>query len=269
VSYSALSFLPAIAAASVQITEVMYDASGSDDGHEWVEVTNEGSAPVDISKYKFAEGGTNHALKLISGTATLAPATSAIIADDAQTFKTDWPAFNGTLFDSTFNLSNAGETLALKNASSSVEDVISYSSSMGASGDGGSLHRQGGTFIAALPNPGVYPGDIKAVPIVEKPVITKSAPSAAIKNKSTKTTSSSSYAGTKQTAATAYVADFSPQVVSPAYTIPSLYLWLSGLAALIGLGVAGALYARVESARYHVFSKETKESKDEFQIVEN
>ena len=44
--------LPLFAYASIEITEIMYDAPGADTGREWVEVTNTGVSPADISNYK-------------------------------------------------------------------------------------------------------------------------------------------------------------------------------------------------------------------------
>ena len=49
-----------VAHASVTINEIMYDLEGADTGREWVEVHNSGSEAVDLLKWKFVEGGTNH-----------------------------------------------------------------------------------------------------------------------------------------------------------------------------------------------------------------
>src|SRR3989344_4319339 len=47
--------LPASVAASVQITELMYDLEGADNGFEWVEITNTGSTAVDVGKWRLFE----------------------------------------------------------------------------------------------------------------------------------------------------------------------------------------------------------------------
>src|SRR3989338_2889840 len=107
-------FFPAFAHASVVFTEIMYDVSGTDTGREWVEITNTGTVSVDVSWYKFFEANTNHALVLISSSGTLQAGSSAVIADDATKFKIDWPSYAGTLFDSSFSLSNTGESIALR-----------------------------------------------------------------------------------------------------------------------------------------------------------
>src|SRR5690348_11665056 len=88
-AYLALVGLPASAFASVEITEVMYDAPGADSGHEWLEATNLGASEVDLSGYKLFEGNTNHALALQSGEATLAAGASAILVEDPAKFAAD------------------------------------------------------------------------------------------------------------------------------------------------------------------------------------
>ncbi len=142
--------------ASVQITEIMYDVSGSDSGREWVEIVNLGPGAVDASAFKFFEANTNHALTLVSGSAVLQPQVSAVIVEDEVKFLVDWPSFHGAVFKSSFSLSNTGESVAIKDATLSVLDSVTYDSSMGAAGDGNSLRRSGIMFVAGAPDPGVF-----------------------------------------------------------------------------------------------------------------
>lgn len=147
---------PALAHATVNITEIMYDLSGTDTGREWVEITNTGNSAVDVSGYKFFEANVNHSLTLVAGTGTLAAGSSAIIADDATKFKIDWPSYSGILFDSSFSLSNTGESLALKDDALTVLDSASYDPSLGATGDGNTLQWNGSAFAPAAPTLGTY-----------------------------------------------------------------------------------------------------------------
>src|SRR3569623_180569 len=149
--------LPSFVFAQVKITEVMYDASGADSGREWIEVANTGSENVDIGKYKLFENGTNHSLTLSAGSSSLAPNSAAVIAADAQKFLSDYPGFSGSLFDSAFSLSNTGEPLVLKNASSSALDTVSYAAVAEANGTGGSLNEKDGAWVAAMARPAIYP----------------------------------------------------------------------------------------------------------------
>jgi hypothetical protein len=265
-SFFALFAFPLSAFASVVITEIMYDTPGSDAGHEWVEITNTGSQQVDLTAYRLFEANTNHKLTIVSGSPFLAPSTSAVIVEDPQLFASDWPGFTGSVLKSTFSLSNTGETVAIKNASSSTEDSVSYASNIGAAGDGGSLHRSSDLFIAALPNPGVFPGEIYAVvkpapQIVTKSASTKSGVSAA---KTTQKKSSSTSSQNVDTAAAVTYTD--SQTSSVPKTFPALE-WLLGLAALIILGVVAVFFVRAEQGNV-VAKEKNSTAADEFDIID-
>lgn len=152
------SLVPALASASVQITEIMYDVSGSDAGREWVEFTNTGASSLDATGFKFFENNTNHALTLLQGSGVLLPGASALIVEDQEKFLADNPSFGGTLFRASFSLGNTGEAVGLKDSALDFLDSISYDSSAGASGDGKSLARSGASFTSAAPTPGSFAG---------------------------------------------------------------------------------------------------------------
>ncbi len=129
-------FLPSDVFAEVIINEIMYNPSGSDSGHEWLEIYSDQA--VDISGWKFYEGGTNHKLAIISGSYIVEG--YAVIADNSENFFIDYPNFNGSLFDSTFSLKNTGEHIALKNTLLDIIDGVNYSTEL-ANGNGKSLER--------------------------------------------------------------------------------------------------------------------------------
>ena len=157
----------------------MYDLkTGSDDGREWIEIYNDADTPADLSSFKFFEADTNHKLKLIQGDANIAPQGYAVIVSDPTKFKTDWPNFSGTIFDSTFSLSNSGETLAIKDGDLII-DQYTYKSSLGADGDGKSLQKINAngniSWQGATPTPGT-PNKISYIPAPSpktKPVLKK------------------------------------------------------------------------------------------------
>ncbi|MEI7709567.1 MAG: lamin tail domain-containing protein, partial [bacterium] len=92
--------------ASLEINEIMYDLkTGSDEGREWVEIYNNGDVAVDVSKFRFFEGDTNHKIKLVQGDPSLVPKGYSVIAVDPVKFKLDFSNFAGNLFDSSFSLS--------------------------------------------------------------------------------------------------------------------------------------------------------------------
>ncbi len=148
--------VPSFVHASVIITEIMYDVSGTDTGREWIEITNTGSSSVDVGGYKFFEANTNHSLTLISSNAVLSAGGSAVIAVDSIKFKIDWPSYSGTLFDSSFSLSNTGESIAIKDGALAVLNTVTYDPSVGAAGDGNTLQWNGSAFTSLSPNPGTY-----------------------------------------------------------------------------------------------------------------
>lgn len=153
-----LVFFPLFAHALVRMSEIMYDIEGTDTGREWIEVANEGAASVDISGFKLFEANVNHGLTLYAGSAVLASGGYAIIADNPSKFLTDWPGWSGSLFDSSFSLSNTGESLAIKNGTLEEEDAASYAADMGAQGDGQSLARNGNGWQAGAATPGASNG---------------------------------------------------------------------------------------------------------------
>ncbi len=201
--------LPATVFAAVEITNVMYDPPGSDVGHEWVEVTNKGEGSVDLSTYKFREGGVNHKLTLASGMPTLSAGASAIIASDPATYTSDHPNNTESVFKSSFSLSNTGETLSIVNASGTIESTMSYTA----------------------PPKAVSPAPVKK---------------ASAKSTATNSSKSSATAAAAPKA-TSYPSDTSA-ALGLATQIPPMVGWGAALAAILALGTAGALYARGQSA---------------------
>jgi hypothetical protein len=246
-------FIPTPAFATLQITEIMYDVPGADAGREWIEITNTGPEGVDISKYKLLESGTNHGLVFVSGNKLMIPGSSAIIAADPKKFSLDNTAFSGTLFDSAFALSNTGESLTLKNASSTELDTAAYEATEGANGEGGTLHKTAGGFVVGLPNAGTYPGEIVAVPklpakeVPAKKTATKKSPAA--KAKTPATTPSAAPTNAPEQSAS----------VAQASGIPTIFLWILALAAVLLLGAAGVIFLLIGG-------KETSPAAEEFKI---
>jgi len=150
-------FLSQPVLAQVILNEIMYDLPGADTGREWVEIVNIGSEAVTVATttWKFFEADTNHSLSLFQGGLSIAAGGFAVIADDPNKFLLDWPGFSGTIFGSSFSLSNTGEIIALKTSSTTIADQVTYTSSTGAAGDGNSLQKVSGIWKALLPTPGL------------------------------------------------------------------------------------------------------------------
>lgn len=147
--------------ADVVINEIMYDLVNADDGHEWVELYNNGTTSVDIADWRLHENDTNHLLDIKQGASTLPAGGYAVIASDSAKFLLDNNGFSGVLFDSAFSLSNEGEAIMLKNGDM-VIDTTTYASSTGANGDGRSLQKFSDGWRAAPSTP----GSVNVLPVV-------------------------------------------------------------------------------------------------------
>lgn len=150
------------ASATISITEIMYAPEGADAGREWIELYNGGGAAVDLTGWKFSEGGVNHGLVLSQGVASVPAGGYAIVADNPAKFLEDFPSYSGTLFDSSFSLGNDGELLDIKDTTLAIVESVAYESAWGAKDDGMSLQRTGGSFSAAAPTPGTGSGTAAA-----------------------------------------------------------------------------------------------------------
>ncbi|MBU0596803.1 lamin tail domain-containing protein [Patescibacteria group bacterium] len=101
-----------------------YEASG----HEWIEIFNKGSNPVDLENWKFWEAETNHGLNLISGDDyIIEPGEYAIITQNDTNFLTDYPGVTGTILDSSWNtLNESGEEIGLKDSAGDFVEFFTY-----------------------------------------------------------------------------------------------------------------------------------------------
>jgi hypothetical protein len=231
--------VPQIAMAQVAITEIMFDPSGVDSGHEWVEVYNEGTSSIPLSTWKLYEGNANHKIIAASGDSMLAPVAYAVIASNAAKFRNDYPNFAGALFHSAISLDNGGETITLRDRSLTDVDAVSYDSSLGGVGDGNSLQRipgDTGNFMPRIPSPGAA---MSLTAVANK--ITPVTPTTKISAKSTQKTAVSS--GVKSQPSVRATNDAGNMAVvtsqTAAATTPGIdSYWFFALAAVILLAIA-------------------------------
>ena len=121
---------------SLVFSEIYYNPAGSDDNHEWIEVYNNGTLSVDVTKWRFEEEGTQHLIKNATSQTQINPDSYAIIAESTAQFLLDYPEFSGLIFDSSFSLSNTGEQLALRiGKDGEISDFITYNSTWGGDGN--------------------------------------------------------------------------------------------------------------------------------------
>lgn len=112
---------------SLIISEIMYNPEGNDEGREWIEIYNDGSEKINLSKYRFFENGVKHRLKFLSGE-VLDPGEFGIIADNAENFLAEYNFSLEDLIiaDSSFSLKNSGEYIAILNESQVVVFETEY-----------------------------------------------------------------------------------------------------------------------------------------------
>ncbi|MFH1286174.1 MAG: lamin tail domain-containing protein [Candidatus Magasanikbacteria bacterium] len=98
--------------------------------HEWLEIFNRGSVPIDLSDWKFWEAGTNHGLTLSQGTdSILEPGEYAVITQDNTNFFIDYPNVANTIFDSSWGtLNESGEEIGLKDETGTFVEQFTYTS---------------------------------------------------------------------------------------------------------------------------------------------
>ncbi|HME87353.1 MAG TPA: lamin tail domain-containing protein [Candidatus Nanoarchaeia archaeon] len=145
-----LFLLPSVSALS--ITELSYDPLGADTDLEWVEIYNDANTSITLQGVKFFEDGVNHNIVAVQGDLILDPFEYAVIAEDPLAFLAEF-SYGGTLLDSTFSLSNTGETIVLKNTTV-IFDNLTYTYIQGGSENGFSLGLHNGDWKETLPTLG-------------------------------------------------------------------------------------------------------------------
>ena len=111
---------PASAApADVVINELMYHAASDLDGDDFLELYNRGTTPVDLSGWTFS-GVT---LTLPAGT-SISPGGYLVVAKDAVQFQATYGFAPAAVYGG--NLSNSGETVAVRDAGGATIDSVSF-----------------------------------------------------------------------------------------------------------------------------------------------
>lgn len=108
----------------VVITEIgAYEATD----HEWIEIYNRSSEPIDLFGWKFFEANTHHGIAVFQGQSILSPGAYAIIAQKADVFMADYPNAEITIFDSAWSsLNESGEEIGLKDAVGNTVELFFY-----------------------------------------------------------------------------------------------------------------------------------------------
>lgn len=246
-----LFLVPYTVSAEILISEIMYDLPGLDAKHEWIEIINTGDTAVDLTDWKFFEGGVNHRLTVVMGSALLPSGELAVIADNTDTFLSDWQDFSGILFDSSFSLKNTGELIVIRDAELADINVVAYMSSWGGKGDGNSLQFFETSWRAASPTPGA-PNVMPPTTQPEVATIVNVEQTAAVIQTEQKTLNPE----TLKEAFTEAVLEEQPEAISaPSQETPvgssetdSIFKWLLALGGVLLLATAAVLFAQRKTA---------------------
>jgi beta-lactamase superfamily II metal-dependent hydrolase len=79
---------------SLVLSEVFYDASGSDNGLEWVEIYNAGSTTVDLSGYSLGNGGSDYTYSTVQLSGTVGPGQTFVVGGPTSSSANGNPTFD-------------------------------------------------------------------------------------------------------------------------------------------------------------------------------
>lgn len=132
-----LSVDPAPAGGSILLSEVFYDASGSDNGYEWFELYNAGATAVDLSGWCVGNGGSSYTGSKVTLSGTIQPGAVFVVGGPNSTAANGNPSFDAVInFSPDFqNSGSVGDGVALfnltcgqVNAQSVPVDAVVYGS---------------------------------------------------------------------------------------------------------------------------------------------
>ncbi len=161
---AAAAGVAAVATADIRITEWMYDGTGG----EFVEFTNIGTSPIDLTGWSFDDDSRVAGTVSLSGFGVVAPGESVILTEfSADAFRTNWSlaASVKVIGNNTTNLGRNDE-INIFDASNTLVDRLSYGDSTFAPGSIRTQGTSGNAFLADLGTNNVYawffsaPGDL-------------------------------------------------------------------------------------------------------------
>jgi len=113
------------AQASVVVSQVLYDPINTESGGEAVELRNDGSSAVNISKWVLATESTPNDAVIPEST-FLEPGKTYLIADKGWDSSKDNPAWKSADLEEIITMANADSGIAIKDASGAVIDAVGW-----------------------------------------------------------------------------------------------------------------------------------------------
>src|SRR4051812_39098421 len=124
--------------AEVILSEIMYDPQNTDTNREWVELFNTGASAVSLSGWQFGLPTNNLWTTALPASASIGAGQALVLTPSMATLDSDWGSGINRIQVSSFpsltndpNSSAAAATLAIRNASSVIQDQITYKDGAG------------------------------------------------------------------------------------------------------------------------------------------
>src|SRR3954468_15167746 len=124
--------------AEVILSEIMYDPQNTDTNREWVELFNTGASAVSLSGWQFGLPSNNLWTTALPASASIGAGQALVLTPSTATLDSDWGSGLNRIQVSNFpSLTNdpnnnvADATLAIRNASSVIQDQVTYSDGSG------------------------------------------------------------------------------------------------------------------------------------------
>lgn len=135
--------VPAVAAGKIRITEFMHAGNGG----EFVELTNVGDAPVDMTGFSFDDSGDTPGAFDLSAFGTVSPGESVVLTTDTPAaFAADWGLTGVVIIGGNTQLLDASDRLNVFDAASLLVDRLNYGvafpGSIDTTGTGGWTHAE-------------------------------------------------------------------------------------------------------------------------------
>src|SRR3954462_3249097 len=124
--------------AEVILSEIMYDPQNADTNREWVELFDTGTSAVILSGWQFGLPSNNLWTTALPASASIGAGQALVLTPSMATLDSDWGSGINRIQVSNFpsltndpNSSAAAATLAIRNASSVIQDQITYKDGAG------------------------------------------------------------------------------------------------------------------------------------------
>jgi hypothetical protein len=124
--------------AEVILSEIMYDPQNTDTNREWVELFNTGASAVSLSGWQFGLPSNNLWTAALPASASIGAGQALVLTPSTATLDSDWGSGINRIQVSNFpSLTNdpnnnvADATLAVRNASSVIQDQVTYQNGSG------------------------------------------------------------------------------------------------------------------------------------------